>query len=534
MDNDGSAAVAEKDKSGSSPDAPEIGGTYAKYVLGVLFVVYLFNFLDRQIISILAERIKADLGVTDSQLGFLYGTAFAVFYAVFGVPLGRLADVWLRGRLIAIGLSFWSLMTAISGLTTNFTQLAAARIGVGIGEASATPAAFSLLSDYFPKRVRATVLAIYSSGVYVGAGLSLGLGGVIVERWDNAYPAATAPFGLAGWQVAFMAVGLPGLLVALWVASLREPVRGQADGIITRAEPHPFRTFWRELIAVVPPFTVYNIMRLSSSWRPLLINGIAALVLALIATVLIFLFGDVAQWVALSIGLYSTVSWIQSVHHKDRPTFALIFRTPTLLFAGAGFGTIAFMTYGVGFWSAPYAVRVLGADEAEVGAILGGTAAVGGFLGVSFGGVLSDMWRRVSENGRIKFGILAALLPIPVGIAMFTTDSRLLFYVLSFPITVLSSCWVGAAASTIQDLVMPRMRGAASAIYILVVTFLGLSLGPYTVGRISEGLSDLRTAILWSFVASAVAAVLLFIASTRLARDEGSILERARAVGEPV
>jgi MFS family permease len=140
------------------PDEP--GGLYSRYVLAVLVVVYVFNFIDRQILSILAEHIKADLGVTDAQMGFLYGTAFAVFYAVFGIPLGRLADVWDRRRLIAWGLAAWSAMTALSGLARNFPQLALARFGVGVGEASASPAAYSLLSDYFPRARRATALAI--------------------------------------------------------------------------------------------------------------------------------------------------------------------------------------------------------------------------------------------------------------------------------------------------------------------------------------------------------------------------------------
>jgi len=155
----------------ASPAAPS--PAYSRYVLGVLVVVYVLNFLDRQIISILAEDIKADLGIDDAQIGFLYGTAFAVFYAIFGIPLGRLADVWNRRTLISMGLAFWSLMTAVSGLARTFPQLAAARIGVGVGEASATPAAFSMLSDSFPARMRATVLALYSSGIYIGAGLGL-------------------------------------------------------------------------------------------------------------------------------------------------------------------------------------------------------------------------------------------------------------------------------------------------------------------------------------------------------------------------
>ena len=161
---------------------------YSNYVLGVLVLVYVFNFIDRNILSILAEDIKADLGITDAQIGFLYGTVFAVFYAVFGIPLARFADVWSRRSLIAIGLSFWSAMTAASGLARSFPVLAACRIGVGIGEASASPAAYSMLSDYYPPRLRATVIAIYASGVYIGAGIGLVLGGYILDAWAAAYP----------------------------------------------------------------------------------------------------------------------------------------------------------------------------------------------------------------------------------------------------------------------------------------------------------------------------------------------------------
>ncbi len=148
-----------------TPAPSEVGGRYSKYALGVLMLVYVFNFVDRQIISVLADEIKRDLGITDAQVGFLYGTAFAVFYAVFGIPLGRLADVWVRKKLISIGLSFWSLMTALSGTANSFVTLGAYRIGVGVGEASASPAAFSMLSDYFSPERRATALSIYSSCV---------------------------------------------------------------------------------------------------------------------------------------------------------------------------------------------------------------------------------------------------------------------------------------------------------------------------------------------------------------------------------
>ena len=162
---------------------------------------------------------------------FCTATAFAVFYAIFGIPLGKLADTWTRKNLIGIGIGFWSLMTALSGTARSFTSLAAYRVGVGIGEASATPAAFSMLADYFPPRLRATVLAIYSSGIYIGAGIGIFLGGAVVEWWAVLYPdVADAPFGLKGWQAAYLVVGVPGLLMTAWVLSLREPQRGQSEG----------------------------------------------------------------------------------------------------------------------------------------------------------------------------------------------------------------------------------------------------------------------------------------------------------------
>ena len=155
---------------------PAVGGPYAWYVLALLVLVYVFNFIDRQILSILAEDIKRDLDLSDAQLGFLYGTAFAVFYALFGVPIGRLADNWVRTRLLSFGLTLWSGMTALSGLAGSFTQLSLARIGVGVGEATAGPSAYSMISDWFPKARRATALSIYAAGLYLGGGVSLLIG----------------------------------------------------------------------------------------------------------------------------------------------------------------------------------------------------------------------------------------------------------------------------------------------------------------------------------------------------------------------
>lgn len=189
---------------------------YANYVLAVLFVAYVINFVDRQIVSILAEPIKHALGISDSWIGFLGGPAFAIFYATLGIPIARLADVWIRRSVIAIGLALWSGMTALSGLSQSFTQLALARIGVGVGEAALSPPAHSLLADYFPVQKRATALGVYAMGIHIGVLVGLVVGGWLEELW--------------GWRAAFMVVGLPGLALALIVRlTVREPVRGAQE-----------------------------------------------------------------------------------------------------------------------------------------------------------------------------------------------------------------------------------------------------------------------------------------------------------------
>jgi len=512
-----------------SPPAP---GRYSHYVLGVLVLVYIFNFLDRQIISILAERIKADLDLSDAQIGFLYGTAFAIFYAVFGIPLGRLADVWDRRRLISIGLAFWSLMTALSGFARSFTELAAARIGVGVGEASATPAAFSMITDYYPVARRATVLAIYSSGIYLGAGLGLGIGGFIVDRWDAAWVGVAPPFGLRGWQVAYFAVGLPGLLLALWVATLREPVRGQMDGIATAPEPYPFRQFGRELRSVIPPFTLFHLALAGVGSRGLAMNVLAAAGITIGGLLLTAALGTPAQWIALGIGVYAAVSWGQALRLRDRVSFELIFRTPTIRYAALGFAFLAFTGYGFGFWTAPFFLRKHRISAAEAGLVLGGIAAVSGWIGVMLGGILADRLRHTSVNGRLYIGMATALLPAPLAVMMVTTDNLALAYALNAPLAVMSAMWIGPGASTITDLVLPRMRGSASAGYLLVVTFVGLAMGPYTIGTLSVLFGSLETALLASLLAGAVSFTLLLLASRHIARDEATLLDRARAAGE--
>lgn len=528
-------------------DMPPVGGAYARYVLGVLVLVYAMNFIDRQIISVLAEDIKRDLSLSDADLGFLYGTAFAVFYALFGIPLGRLADNWIRVRLLSLGLFVWSAMTALSGLASNFAQLSAARIGVGIGEASASPSAFSMLSDWFPKERRATALAVYSSGLYLGGGLSLFIGAVVVKGWNTAYPAG-GPLGLVGWQAAFLAVGLPGLLLSLLILTLKEPIRGRAEGL---PEPEKLpggevlRRFGNDVISVIPPFTLLNMARIGG--RALAINLAAALGFAALATLLIAVTKDVPQWIAICLGGYAVTSWAQSLKHHDRPTWQLIWGTPTFVLALLGFGTISFAGYSIGFWALPYATRTFLVPMAEAGGtlpwyastqmtalILGGWGAAGGFLGVVLGGWASDWVKKRNPAGRILVGSLATLVPAPFLVGMFTADTLGDFLLWNLPVGLFGSVYVGIAAATTQDLVLPRMRGAATATYFIGTTLVGLGLGPYFTGLVSKVTGSLATGVLAVLVMAPVTLTCLYLVYRKLPAAEASRIERARAVGEPI
>ena len=195
----------------------------AYYALGLLLVVYIFNFIDRSILAILLEPIKEEFQVSDTYLGFLSGIAFALFYTAVGIPVARWADRGRRVSIIALALFIWSAMTAVTGLARSFTHLALARIGVGIGEAGCSPPAHSMITDLFPQERRATALSIYALGIPIGGGIGFLAGGWLNEVFD--------------WRTAFIVVGLPGVLLAAVVQlTLREPPRGVYDAPVQADE----------------------------------------------------------------------------------------------------------------------------------------------------------------------------------------------------------------------------------------------------------------------------------------------------------
>lgn len=210
----------------TKPDPTYPDPRYSWYVVVVLMLAYVFAFLDRQILALLVEPIKADIGVTDFQMGLLLGPAFAFFYVTLGIPVGRIADRRSRRTIIGIGVAIWSLMTAVCGFAKTFMQLLLARIGVGIGEATLQPCAASLLSDYFPREKRGRAISVYSMGLGIGAGLALVVGGQVIASISAGSSLAIPLFGeIHGWQIVFLVVGLPGLIVAALMFTVKEPVR---------------------------------------------------------------------------------------------------------------------------------------------------------------------------------------------------------------------------------------------------------------------------------------------------------------------
>jgi MFS family permease len=347
---------------------------YAWYVVGVLTLVYIFSFIDRQILNLLVRPIRRDLGISDTGMSLLMGFSFAVFYTFFGIILGRLADSKSRRLIIAVGFVAWSLFTAGCGLARNFTQMLLLRMGVGVGEAALSPAAYSLITDYFPKERRATAISVYSMGIYIGSGLAFLLGGAVVglasaqETWQVPLVGATRP-----WQVIFFIVGLPGVLLALLMFTVREPVRRGvkmitgADGK-ARVAQVPMREVYAYILKNKRTFICHNVgfalLSFSSygstAWIPTFFTRnhgwsgsqagvVYGAIVAVFGTLGIVAGGRMADWLSergrtdatMRVGLIVSLAWLPfGMLYPVVPdaTWAAVLLAPTVFLASAPFG----------------------------------------------------------------------------------------------------------------------------------------------------------------------------------------------------
>lgn len=256
-----------------NPTPAHRNGAYAWYVVGVLMLANVSSYVDRQILALLVEPIKNDLQLSDTKMSYLYGLSFAVFYTLLGFPIARMADRRSRRNIIAWGVAVWSVMTAACGVARTFVQLGLARIGVGVGEAALGPPALSLLADYFTRDKLGRAVSVYGIGIYLGSGLAYFIGGQAIE-YAASIPGITLPVlgTIRSWQLVFLLVGAPGLLIAALMLTIREPareVRPNAPVVSDRAIVTWVRGHSRTFIALMAGFGFYSMVNFgTAAWLP--------------------------------------------------------------------------------------------------------------------------------------------------------------------------------------------------------------------------------------------------------------------------
>ena len=534
-----------------SGSAAKLGGRAAWTALTLIALTQAMSMVDRQILAILVPRIKADLHVADAEMGLLYGTVFALFYAIFSLPLGRLADGWVRTRLLSVSIIAWSAATALAGFANSFGVLALSRLGVGVGEASVQPAGMSLLADSFPKRKRGMVMAWMAAAVSLGLGGALVLGGLTAGAWDDAWPHGGAPLGLKGWQAAFLVASIPGLVLGVLLMRLPEPARGAADGHVPPPDPAPFLAAWRTLYAILPLGCWFALAQRRAGILAWAINlaglaSIIALGLALTAWTEalrphapplqlagLTVRASALQWLITGFGCYVLLNWLQSLRLTDRPAFALIARSPAMLLVLAIGALQSVINYGVMGFTPTYLIQHFHESPARVGLIFGSVAAVIGILGPLIAGPVSDWAHQRLPAGRL-YVTLASLTVSPfLGFLTYRAADIVGFYFWFVTYSVALTMWLPPIYATYLDLVLPRMRGTVISVYILSMTIIGLGTGPFAVGLISDSNGgDLATAILSLYWIGPLIVALIVAAIVRLPKDEALLVGRAAQAGE--
>lgn len=409
---------------------------YRGYVLGLLTLVFVINFIDRQVLSVLIEPIKRDLHLTDTQLGLLSGLAFALFYVTTGVPVARLADLKSRRNLIAVSMIVWSSMTALCGAATNFAQLLIARVGVAIGEAGCVAPSHSILSDYYRPADRPIALSIYSAGASVGVFLGLLGGGWLAESF--------------GWRSALVIIGLPGIAVALIVLlTLREPARGMSlPGHVTSGKPAAAH-FWSDLGALLHRRTLVFIA-LAGGFQSMVTYGVATWLPAFFMRVHGMSASTAGATLAVINGLVAGLGAIiggsvtARLSRDERrwllwvPAIAAIVSTPLYAFAvwsASSFTSLLFLAPAA-FLSMMYVGPALAAIHGVAGVKLRATGValtlfVSNLLGIGGGallvGVVSDVFAPVAPLVSLRYGLLAVLVanvPAMVGYLLAAQNVR--------------------------------------------------------------------------------------------------------------
>ena len=525
---------------------------YGWHAIILMSSAQMMSLLDRQILSILANDIRNDLGIGDAEMGLLYGTVFALFYALFSLPLGRLVDGWTRTKLLAICLAGWSFFAGLAAFAQGFTLLAISRLGVGVGEAATQPAANSILFDSLPKSRRGLAMGGLGVGLALGLGLSMALGGIAAEWWDLRYADGGAPLGFRGWQFAFIVAALPGFPLAWLIYKLREPERGAMDGIATKKDPAPFRASAGVLGAVTPGTNWMNLWRRDAGARQWAINliglavilGFCALMVNLTSTYsprpaldfgAVSLSPHVLQWGVFGFGAFVVLNLFQNFRLTDKPTFNVVLNPSLLMIMVLG-GLQTAINYGVMFASPQILIRQFGLSMADVGLQFGLLSALLATIGALVAGPLADwLHARMGAKGMIILVILSLGISPFFGIWTYSAETLTEFYLRYTIYSLILTLWLPPTYTLLLGLALPRMRGIIFSTYLVIMTLLGQGLGPYFVGIISDqNGGDLAQALITLNLVCPFIVVLLLIVLSRYKKDEAGMLDRARRGGEEV
>jgi MFS family permease len=435
-------------QAGTPDEEPYPSSGYSWYVLTILTLIYVNSFLDRSILGLLVDPIRATLDISESQMGFIMGPAFGIIYIVAGVPLGRLADVLSRRWIIFSGQIFWSLMSVGCGLVRGYPGFLAMRMGLGVGEASLSPAAYSTITDLFPRYKLARALSVYGLGISVGAGLARLLGGVIigfVEGRDS-WIVPILERQIHSWQVVFFFVAAPTIPLSILLLTVREPLRrGVAAKRVEKAD-----------------------------------KAQAA-----------------AAGVAEKLPLRVSLDYIWQNRR-------------TMLCLSLGLAFLSFSGYGVGAWMPSHFIRNLGWQTRDVGIALGLNSIVAGALGMLFGGWLADrLHSRGVVNSKLRVAFISATCWFPFGILYPLMPNGAWTLAFLAPATFIGSMPWGVGPAAVQEIMPNRVRGQASALYLFVLNLLGLGFGPYILALFTQYVFGGDTGVRWSILAVPVGAHVL-------------------------
>ncbi|WP_292040043.1 MULTISPECIES: spinster family MFS transporter [unclassified Brevundimonas] len=496
------------------PGEKEFSPAYRYYVLAILVFVYMLNFVDRQIIGILAAPLKQEFDLSDSQFGLLGGIAFASVYSTLAIPLAWLADRSSRVWIMTGALTVWSGFTALCGVAGSFGQLFLFRMGVGVGEAGGVAPAYSLIADYFPPNQRARALAAFAFGIPLGTAGGTLVGGLLAAEY--------------GWRTAFIVVGVLGVLVApVLRLTVRDPKRGGTDAAAAQAAP---------AVAPVPQTPSPAVSTGLGRKVALASFGIAGVFAGLGALSLMGVGVQNPVIPFFGAGLFTVIGislWIA------KSTGDVIMRKKSFWLLSLGAASSSVCGYGVAGWLPLFFMRSFDLTLSQVSWYYAGIALIGGLLGIWMGGAVADKMAKRSKAAYPLVPAICFLISAPCFILAMNSPwligmlpgggshgmALLLAFLIFLIPTGLNLAWLGPVTAAVQHLAPAPMRSTASAIFLLINNLLGLAVGFFYFGWMSDllrptfGDESLRWAIYTGMGFYLLASVLLFSASRTLTKD---------------